>query len=93
MLAAGYTIITDQVVVVNKHYLALNEPNMKQLTFTIIVVLAISSCSKCKKCYLVEESNGGTNEFYDGKYCGEELEDKENQQAHCPQTNCSYECR
>ena len=65
---------------------------MKQLVL-IITIIAFTSCNKCKSCYLIEETNNGTNEFYEGTFCGDELDEKENQEAYCPQTTCTYECR
>jgi hypothetical protein len=51
--------------------------------FILIITCTIPfflSCKKCKECYLIEESNGTITETPIGEFCGDEIEEKENQE-------------
>ncbi len=71
---------------------------MKRKSSILLVSLllfgtSLPSCKKCKTCYLIEEVNGTTNEFYQGEYCGDEIEEQENKVFH-PQSGTTHiECR
>lgn len=49
---------------------------MKYLIFSL-GLLSITSCNKCKECYLVEEVDGNKSEISIGEYCGDEIDQKE----------------
>lgn len=64
----------------------------------IIIALGalLSSCEEeCKTCYVVEgDGNGGVYAEYEiGEFCGDEIEEKENEELYCIQGNCYNVCR
>ena len=59
----------------------------------ICLTFSIAGCKKCKECYLIEEVNGAKTEFPLGKFCGDKIEDKENEEYTCFIGNCYNECR
>ena len=69
--------------------------NMKNhlLISLIILGFSITGCKKCKECYFIEEVNGVTNEFALGEFCGEEIEEKENEEFTSVSGVCYNECR
>lgn len=58
-----------------------------------IGLIGMFSCNKCKECYLIEEVNGNKSEYSIGELCGDEIEQKENEELNCSEGNCSYVCR
>lgn len=68
---------------------------MKYLIF-LLSFIAVTSCTKCEKCYLVEEDviTGVKTETLIGRHCGDKIEAKENDVLTCVDgVTCSYECR
>lgn len=68
---------------------------MKTLLTVVMATLLLSSCAEeCKTCYGIEAVNGVIiTETEVGDFCGDEIEEKENQQLICIEGNCYFECR
>ena len=65
------------------------------LSIIILIVLGLTfiGCKKCKECYFVQGSNGIKNETPLGEFCGDEIENKENEVFTCIDGGCYNECK
>ena len=62
----------------------------------LLSVFLLTACEKeCQTCYFIEKDDNGTlvTEAEVGEFCGDEIEEKEDQTLYCIQGTCYFDCR